>query len=91
MKIFYQDGKKEYQAPKTLTSFLFETKTQAERLEKLFIEAKKQKLDISKLVNFLANKKIKVNIFVDDDKKIINAFNQAILVFRLMKKSLKRQ
>ncbi|MCX7955826.1 MAG: Asp-tRNA(Asn)/Glu-tRNA(Gln) amidotransferase subunit GatB [Patescibacteria group bacterium] len=69
---------KEYGAQKSTLSLLFETNTQSKWLDGLFSYFKKQNLDTKKLINFLVNKKIKVNLFVDNYQKIISVFNQSI-------------
>ncbi len=79
---------KQYKAPKNLTSLLFESKTQSLWFEGLFNQAKSQNINIEKLVNFLANKKIKVNLFADDYQKIINAFKQTTSISQIDEKEL---
>ncbi|GAB4218607.1 MAG: Asp-tRNA(Asn)/Glu-tRNA(Gln) amidotransferase subunit GatB [Candidatus Microgenomates bacterium] len=79
---------KQYQVDKVLVSLLFETKHQSQWIETLLLEAKKQNLDTGKLVNFLANKKLKVILFKDDYKQILTSFKQATTTNQVDEKEL---
>lgn len=74
---------KEYGAQKSIFGLLFETSNQSKWLDGLFSYAKKQNIDTKKLINFIANKKIKINLFSDSYEKIINIFNQSTAVFQV--------
>lgn len=84
------DWSKKYHLDKNLASLLFETSSQANWLEELFTYGQKQNIDISKLVNFLANKKLQVTLYRDDYEKIISSFKQATTVANVSDEELNK-
>lgn len=71
---------KDYKVDRKLTELLFETAEESRWLDNLFTEAKKQKLDVVKLVNQLVNRKIKTVFDKDSLYKILNDFKKSVTV-----------
>lgn len=71
---------KEYNIKKEFISELFETVSEANWFEELFIKLKSSNLDPGKLVNLLLHKKIKTVLFLDSPDKIIEEYKKATAV-----------
>jgi aspartyl-tRNA(Asn)/glutamyl-tRNA(Gln) amidotransferase subunit B len=71
---------KDYKVDRKITELLFETAGESKWLDGLFIEAKKEKLDVVKLVNHLVNRKIKTVFDKDSLFQILNDFKKSVAV-----------
>jgi aspartyl-tRNA(Asn)/glutamyl-tRNA(Gln) amidotransferase subunit B len=71
---------KDYKVDRKLTELLFETAEESKWLDNLFSEAKKQKIDVVKLVNQLVNRKIKTVFDKDSLYQILNDFKKSVTV-----------
>jgi len=80
---------KDYKVDRKITELLFETAEEAKWLDDLFAEAKKEKLDVVKLVNQLVNKKIKTVFTKDSLFQIINDFKKLVTVDEITDEQLK--
>ncbi|MCS7093512.1 MAG: Asp-tRNA(Asn)/Glu-tRNA(Gln) amidotransferase subunit GatB [Patescibacteria group bacterium] len=82
---------KSYRVEKHLVSLLFDTHHQAAWLEKLFQKAKRLGIEVRRLVNFLANKKIKVNLFAHEEpQKILDLFHEQTQTISIEVEELER-
>ncbi len=81
---------KDFKVNKQLAELLFETADEAKWLDNLFSEAKKEKLDVVKLVNQLVNKKIKTVFNKDSLYQILNDFKKSVAVDDITDEELKK-
>ena len=80
---------KDYSIASNIAELLVEKQEDVSWFDKLFSLAKKEKLDTSKLVSFLANKKISFQVGLDKIEKIIAAFRSATQVVDISDEKLK--
>ena len=80
---------KEYKVDRKITELLFETSQEAKKLDEIFSGLTKQKLDVGKFVNAVANKKITMDLFVNSVEEIINTFKKSVTVDEISDEQLK--
>lgn len=80
---------KEYKVDRKITELLFETSQEAKKLDEIFSGLTKQKLDVGKFVNAVANKKITMDLFVNSVEEIINTFKKSVTVDEITDEQLK--
>ena len=79
----------DYKVDRKITELLFETSQEAKKLDEIFSGLTKQKLDVGKFVNAVANKKITMDLFVNSVEEIINTFKKSVTVDEISDEQLK--
>ncbi len=78
-----------YQLKNKDLDLLFDKPEETQWLDLLFQEANKQGIDLKKLANYLINKKLPVNLYVDQVEKVINVFKNQTAVADISEDKLK--
>lgn len=80
---------KDYKVDRKITELLFETSTEAKKLDEIFLGLSKQKLDVNKFVNAVANKKLDLNLFEKSIEEIVNTYKKSVAVDEITDEQLK--
>jgi len=90
LETIFSRWEKDFKVNKQLTELLFETAEEAKKIEEIFSNLSKQKLDVNKFVNAVVNKKITVNLFEENIEEIINVYKKSIQVDDVTDEDLKK-
>ena len=80
----------DYKIDRKITELLFETAEEAKKIEEIFSNLSKQKLDVNKFVNAIVNKKLTVNLFQKNVEEIIDTYKKSIQVDDVTDEDLKK-
>ncbi len=81
---------KNYQINRQLVELLFETATEAKKLDIVFLSLFKEKLPVDKFINLVIHKKIKVDLFKQSAEEIINVYKKSVQVDDVTDEELKK-
>lgn len=79
-----------YKTNSKLTELLFETSTEANKIEEMFTELSKQKLPVDKFVNSVVNNKIRIDLNKQSVGEMIDIYRKSVQVDDVTDEELKK-
>lgn len=81
---------KDYKVDRKLTELLFETASEAKKLDLIFSGLSNSKLPVDKFVNAVVNKKLNIDLFNKNSEEIVSIYKRSVQVDDITDEDLKK-